>query len=177
MEQNLSAQGLSGGASESTLASMRNNYQSNRNSNEEEYYANSAALNQEYQSQIASLENQYQQLIDALESERANAVMQNENALANAGTATINQFADYDYQMDYLNASSALSQQGQERLAALNNQYALEQMNREYALKTNYEQAKSNWSSRSGSSESAKLRSLLRARGMTDDEINALGID
>ena len=176
MEQNLSAQGLSGGASESTLASLKNNYASNRNSNEEEYLDNSASLNIAYQNDLASLENQYQQLIDALNSERAQAIMQNENALANAGTATINQFADYAYNMDYMNANAALSQQAQAQQAELNDYYAAKQAERDLANKINFAQFENNLK-QTGSNESAalqRLRSKLRSAGYTEDDINSL---
>jgi hypothetical protein len=172
MQQNLSAQGLSGGASESTLASMRNNYASNRNSNEEEYLNNAASLNASYQSELANLENQYQQLIDALNAEKASAIMQNENALANAGTATINQFADYAYNMDYLNANAALNQQAQERQAELNDYYSAKQDARDYANKVNLIQAENAMKQRSNNNAIlSAIKSRLRNAGYSEEQI------
>lgn len=172
MQQNLSAQGLSGGASESTLASMRNNYSSNRNSNEEEYLNNAASLNAAYQSELANLENQYQQLIDALNAEKANALIQNENALANAGTATINQFADYAHSMDYLNANAALNQQAQERQAELNDYYSAKQDARDYANKINLIQAENAMKQSSNNNAIlSAIKSRLRNAGYSEEQI------
>ena len=172
MQQNLSAQGLSGGASESTLASMRNNYASNRNSNEEEYLNNAASLNASYQSELANLENQYQQLIDALNAEKANAIMQNENALANAGTATINQFADYAYNMDYLKENAAFNQQAQERQAELNDYYSAKQDARDYANKVNLIQAENAMKQSSNNNAIlSAIKSRLRNAGYSEEQI------
>lgn len=168
LEQNLSAQGLSGGASESTLAKLQNNYANNRNSNEEEYLNTSADIGIAYQNELANLENQYQQLQDALESERAQAVMQNENALANSESAIMSQIVDHANSLDYLNASSALNLAAQEKMAALNQQYALEQMERELANKINYAQFSNGLSSKTNSAK------LLKALGDADEEIPAL---
>lgn len=172
MQQNLSAQGLSGGASESTLAKLRNNYANNRNSNEEEYLNTSADIGIAYQNELANLENQYQQLQEALEAERAQAIMQNENSLANSEAATISQFVDHANSLDYLNAQSALNLAAQEKMAALNQQYALEQMEREQANKLNYAQFSNNLSERSDNFKT--LKAYLRANGYTDEDIAAV---
>lgn len=171
LEQNLSAQGLSGGASESTLAKLRNNYANNRNSNEKEYLNTSTDLGIAYQSELANLESQYQQLQEALEAEKAQAIIQNENALANSETSIISQFMDYANSLDYLNASSALNLAGQEKMAALNQQYALEQMAREQANKVNYTQFENNLSANSSSNKLRALKNFLKSQGYSDAEI------
>lgn len=60
LAQQLSAQGLNGGASETTTAGMLNNYNNSRN-----------ALETERQNQLASLENTYQNNMAQLENQRA----------------------------------------------------------------------------------------------------------
>lgn len=170
LEQNLSAQGLSGGASETTLAKMRNNYANNRNSNEEEYLNASADIGMAYQNELANLESQYLQLQDALEAAKAQAVMQNENALANSEASIIGQFVDYASNLDYLNASSALNLAGQEKMAAINQKHALEQMAIEQANKINYAQFSNSLSERS---DILKTLKKLRANGYTDEDIAA----
>ena len=172
LEQNLSAQGLSGGASETTLAKMRNNYANNRNSNEEEYLNTSADIGIAYQNELANLENQYLQLRDALETAKAQATMQNENALANSEAATISQFADHANSLDYLSAQNALNLAAQERMAALNQQYALEQMEREQANKLNYAQYSSGLSERADNLKT--LKAYLKEQGYSDEKIAAI---
>lgn len=58
LQQQLSAQGISGGASESTQASMLNNYESSRNDLEQERQNQLANLMQTYQNNMAALEQQ-----------------------------------------------------------------------------------------------------------------------
>lgn len=58
LQQQLSAQGISGGASETTQASMLNNYENSRNSLEKERQQQLANLMQTYQNNMASLEQQ-----------------------------------------------------------------------------------------------------------------------
>lgn len=60
LNQQLTAQGLTGGASETTTASMLNNYSNSRN-----------ALERERQSQLGSLLNTYQNNMAQLEAQRA----------------------------------------------------------------------------------------------------------
>ena len=60
LAQQLAAQGLNGGASETTTAGMLNNYNNSRN-----------ALETERQNQLASLENTYQNNMAQLENQRA----------------------------------------------------------------------------------------------------------
>lgn len=58
LNQQLSAQGISGGASETTQASMLNNYQDSRNDLEKERANQLANLMQTYQNNMAALEQQ-----------------------------------------------------------------------------------------------------------------------
>lgn len=58
LQQQLSAQGISGGASETTQASMLNNYQDSRNDLEKERMQQLANLQQTYQNNMAALEQQ-----------------------------------------------------------------------------------------------------------------------
>lgn len=58
LQQQLSAQGISGGASETTQASMLNNYQNSRNDLETERSRQLANLMQTYQNNMAALEQQ-----------------------------------------------------------------------------------------------------------------------
>lgn len=58
LQQQLSAQGISGGASETTQASMLNNYQNSRNDLETERARQLANLMQTYQNNMAALEQQ-----------------------------------------------------------------------------------------------------------------------
>lgn len=58
LQQQLSAQGISGGASETTQASMLNNYQNSRNDLESERLRQLANLQQTYQNNMAALEQQ-----------------------------------------------------------------------------------------------------------------------
>lgn len=70
MPQQLTAQGLNGGASETTLGSMNNNYANARNS-----------LENERQAQLSSLLNAYQNNMAQLEAERAGGAAANLSAL------------------------------------------------------------------------------------------------
>lgn len=58
LQQQLSAQGISGGASETTQASMLNNYQNSRNDLETEHTRQLSDLMQTYQNNMAALEQQ-----------------------------------------------------------------------------------------------------------------------
>ena len=58
LQQQLSAQGISGGASETTQASMLNNYEDSRNSLERERQRQLSDLMQTYQNNMAALEQQ-----------------------------------------------------------------------------------------------------------------------
>ncbi len=86
MNQNMSAMGLSGGASESSLANMYNNYGSSRNNinttlNESlakllnAYQNNVSSANQTYNSQYADAMNNYVNNLNALQSALANNLM------------------------------------------------------------------------------------------------------
>lgn len=105
-----------------------------------------------------------------MEAAKAQAVMQNENALANSETSIISQFVDYASNLDYLNASSALELAGQEKMAAINQKHALEQMAIEQANKINYAQFSNSLSERS---DILKTLKKLRENGYTDEDIAA----
>jgi len=88
LEQLLTAQGLSGGASESSIASLLNTYGNNRNSVESEKNSNLASLRANYNSNLASLMQGQQSSISDSESSRLSNLMNLENTLANNTTST-----------------------------------------------------------------------------------------
>lgn len=138
IDQNMSAQGLSGGASETTRASLRNNYGNHRNSNEENYMDGVTELNVAYDAAYADLLNQYNSLMNALDEQRAYYTMQNENARSNNTVAGLDSFNDNISNLEWQKYSTEANQAFQREMAALQQQYALEQMDRENAIKKDY---------------------------------------
>ncbi len=84
LSQVLAAQGLSGGASESSLASLYNNYGSGRNAIDTQRNADLGTLANALQSDRASALQAYNSLIADLDAQKANQQMTLESNLANA---------------------------------------------------------------------------------------------
>lgn len=101
LAQNLSAQGLSGGANESTLAKVYNNYGNSRNAIEEDYTDNITELSGTYNGALADLQSQYNSLMNALEQQTAQYNMQNENQFANLQTDALGDYVNRVYQDNY----------------------------------------------------------------------------
>lgn len=81
--QQLSAQGISGGAAETTLASMQNNYGNARNGIETTRNDNLTALNNTYQDNLAAAQQAYNSQLASAEDQRLQMMMQIESDLAN----------------------------------------------------------------------------------------------
>lgn len=103
LTQNMAAQGLSGGATESTLASLLNNYGNARNNIEttqntnlanleNTYNTNVANANTEYNNAYANANDAYMAYLRQIESDRANALT---NSYANQYSAYANLSSDY----------------------------------------------------------------------------------
>lgn len=102
LQQQLTAQGLSGGAAESTLASLQNNYGNSRNGIETTRNDNLTDLLNTYQNNLAAAEQEYYNQLAAAADQKTQLEMQIENALANALTGS------YESQINALsNADSA----------------------------------------------------------------------
>lgn len=84
LSQVMAAQGLSGGASESSLASLYNNYGSGRNAIDTQRNADLGTLANALQSDRASALQAYNSLIADLDAQKANQQMTLESNLANA---------------------------------------------------------------------------------------------
>lgn len=83
LHQNLTAQGMSGGAAESTIANLMNNYGNSRNAIEVQRNADLASLRNNYNRTLASALESYNNALANADSTRANARLQLENNLAN----------------------------------------------------------------------------------------------
>lgn len=83
LQQELSAQGLNGGAAESTLASLANNYGNSRNNIETTKASNLAELMATYQKNLADALNARNNSLASLEQRRASALQDAENQRAN----------------------------------------------------------------------------------------------
>lgn len=88
LQQQLTAQGISGGAAESTLASLQNNYGNSRNGIETTRNDNLTELLNTYQNNMAAAEQEYYNRLAAAEDQKTQLAMQIENALANALTGS-----------------------------------------------------------------------------------------
>lgn len=116
LNQQLSSQGLSGGATESTLARLYNNYGNSRNSIEGTRADNLNELNNTYNTNLANALQAYNNALTDAESQRMQYANQLENALSNNQIA-----AEENYQNALNNSNSAY-------LSALGT--ALDQMNK-----------------------------------------------
>lgn len=110
--QQMSAQGLSGGATETTLASMQNNYGNARNNINTTANKNLTNLEQNYNDNLAQAMQAYNSAVAQANLAKAQQAIQLENALANNQIAALGDYQSYlqsansDY-MDLL--KSALS--------------------------------------------------------------------
>lgn len=105
MGQQLAAQGLSGGASESALAGMYNNYGTSRNTIDSGRNDSLADLLNDWNSNKASALQAYNNQLSEMEMQKANAVQQLENNLANliAQAAADNYDTQFSLTNEYLN--------------------------------------------------------------------------
>lgn len=88
LQQQLTAQGLSGGAAESTMASLQNNYGNARNGIETTRNDNLTDLNNTFQNNLAAAEREYYNQLAAAADQKTQLEIQIENALANAITGS-----------------------------------------------------------------------------------------
>lgn len=84
LQQQLNAQGLSGGATESAMASLLNNYGTSRNNINVAYNNNLAELEQAYLANLAQAQQNYNDAVAKAASDNANYKMELENALYKA---------------------------------------------------------------------------------------------
>lgn len=89
LQQALTAQGLNGGASETTQASMLNNYGSARNDIETQQAKNLADLLRTYNDNLSSAQNAWSSQMASLELQKMQQLQQAENALNNMTTASL----------------------------------------------------------------------------------------
>lgn len=89
LQQALTAQGLNGGASETTQASMLNNYGSARNEIETQQAKNLADLLRTYNDNLSSAQNAWSSQMASLELQKMQQLQQAENALNNMQTASL----------------------------------------------------------------------------------------
>lgn len=101
LDQNLAAQGISGGLSESSKASLANNYGNSRASIQSALTDNLSDLANTYNGNLADMETNYQNLLQSLASAKAQYELQNSNALANATTAALGDMTSLKAQMDW----------------------------------------------------------------------------
>ena len=132
LEQNLAAQGISGGASETTQAKLTNNYQNSRNAIYQDYSDNMADLDVEYQTNVASAQAQLQNVLSALEQARAQYDMQNEaqyqQNVANYTENYANIGANYESSIDLQREINQLNAYEFDRELEANNEYRLAQL-------------------------------------------------
>ena len=89
LQQALTAQGLNGGASETTQASMLNNYGSARNEIETQQAKSLAELLRNYNDNVASAQNAWSSQMASLELQKMQQLQAAENALNNMQTASL----------------------------------------------------------------------------------------
>ena len=112
LQQQLTAQGLSGGASESAIAGLINNYGNARNEIDTTRGENLAGLEQTYNSNLADIMSNYESARQNAADARLQYQMQLENALANNATDS------------YSNLYNAMSSLDSSYLAAMQNALA-----------------------------------------------------
>lgn len=119
--QQLAAQGLSGGASESALAGMYNNYGNSRNTIDSGRNDSLADLLNDWNSNKASALQAYNSQLAEMAMQKANAVQQLENNLANliANAATENYNTQFSLSSDYLSKMMDLASKGGSYAAAV----------------------------------------------------------
>ena len=123
MGQQLAAQGLSGGASESALAGMYNNYGNSRNTIDSGRNDSLADLMNDWNTNKASALQAYNSQLAEMAMQKANAVQQLENNLANliANAATANYDTQFSLSSDYLSKMMDLASKGGSYAAAVAN--------------------------------------------------------
>ncbi len=123
MGQQLAAQGLSGGASESALAGMYNNYGNSRNTIDSGRSDSLADLMNDWNTNKASALQAYNSQLAEMAMQKANAVQQLENNLANliANAATANYDTQFSLSSDYLSKMMDLASKGGSYAAAVAN--------------------------------------------------------
>lgn len=114
MRQNMSAQGLNGGAAESTMASISNNYGSSRNNIETTRNRNLEELERTYNANVAAAQQAYNSAVANLYAQRMQQEQQAENALTN-------------FMSGFASNLSSLATSDSGYLAALNNAVANQQ--------------------------------------------------
>ena len=121
--QLLAAQGLSGGASESALAGMYNNYGNSRNTIDSGRNDSLADLMNDWNTNKASALQAYNSQLAEMAMQKANAVQQLENNLANliANAATANYDAQFSLSSDYLSKMMDLASRGGSYASAVAN--------------------------------------------------------
>lgn len=123
MGQQLAAQGLSGGASESALAGMYNNYGNSRNTIDSGRNDSLADLMNDWNTNKASALQAYNSQLAEMAMQKANAVQQLENNLANliANATTANYDAQFSLSSDYLSKMMDLAGRGGSYASAVAN--------------------------------------------------------
>lgn len=123
MGQQLAAQGLSGGASESALAGMYNNYGSSRNTIDSGRNDSLADLMNDWNTNKASALQAYNNQLSEMEMQKANAVQQLENNLANliAQAAADNYNTQFNLSSEYLSKMMDLAGKGGSYASAVAN--------------------------------------------------------
>lgn len=173
--QQLAANGLSGGASESAIANLLNQYGSNRNAISREHNNNLVGLENVYNQNLANAHQAYNDALAQSAADRVNYEMQLNNDLANN---RVNSYADLysslaNLDNNYLsNIGSLLANQQN-----YNQNLALQQAKTETARAEEKAKLASDW--RMGYTQDAVNRGLsitgirdyLRNAGATDEEI------
>jgi len=109
LQQRMSAQGMSGGASETTRASLENNYGNARNAIDTQRNASLSDLDQTYNNNLASALQQYNSQMSSLDSQRMAIQQEIENALTNFQAGYAQNFSMLAPSNDaYLSALKAL---------------------------------------------------------------------
>ena len=90
--QQLAAQGMSGGASESAMAGLANAYGNSRNGITDTWNTNKADLENTYQNSLANILQEYNSNLAQLEAQRAQYAMQLQNNLQGGITDSVSDF-------------------------------------------------------------------------------------
>lgn len=146
LRQNMTAQGLSGGANESTLASLSNNYGNARTDVNTQRNRSLSDLEQTYNSNMAQAVQQYNNALSSLDLQRMQLENAAQDALANYQTAYSDNMAYIAPSNDaYISALNALNS----NQAAFtfdptqaNNPYALQNINQAQSVDTSTNYAK-----------------------------------
>lgn len=112
LPQQLTAQGISGGAAESTMAGLYNNYGNSRNTIDSGRNDSLADLLAGYNSDKATAQQNYNSALSNLEAQKASQQMQLEQNLANmiADAETTNYEQQFALSQDYISQMAAVQQ-------------------------------------------------------------------